>query len=85
MRKQKRKLYEKNLQMIQNPTNAYMLDKLTGVMFKIDAVEFRKELKWLTSKSIIDDYAASSDKDNCGKCGKPWDDHEFAVPAPYCP
>ena len=23
--------------------------------------------------------------DICGKCGKPWLDHEFAVPAPYCP
>lgn len=23
--------------------------------------------------------------ENCPKCGKPWLDHEFAVPAPYCP
>lgn len=22
--------------------------------------------------------------DNCQKCGKPWLEHEFAVPAPYC-
>lgn len=23
--------------------------------------------------------------DTCPKCGHPWEDHEFAVPAPYCP
>lgn len=21
----------------------------------------------------------------CPRCGKPWADHDFAVPAPYCP
>ena len=24
-------------------------------------------------------------KDNCPTCGNPWAEHEFAVPAPYCP
>lgn len=24
-------------------------------------------------------------KNNCPTCGEPWDDHEFAIPAPYCP
>lgn len=23
--------------------------------------------------------------ENCPKCGKDWLDHEFGVPAPYCP
>lgn len=25
------------------------------------------------------------DADTCGKCGQPWSEHEFGVPAPYCP
>lgn len=25
------------------------------------------------------------DKTRCKECGKPWIDHEFAVPAPCCP
>lgn len=28
---------------------------------------------------------APKNDDNCSKCGKPWDTHEFGIPEPYCP
>lgn len=34
---------------------------------------------------IIKGHPARQQKDVCSKCGKPWDDHEFGVPAPFCP
>lgn len=52
--------------------------------------------EWLARKLAVadDGYVAAGapsesapqpDAAVCSKCGKPWLEHEFAVPAPYCP
>jgi hypothetical protein len=38
-----------------------------------------------TREFILAVAKKETDKDNCPKCHKPWLDHEFGVPAPFCP
>lgn len=33
----------------------------------------------------LTDGAPTEFKDNCPECGKPWEDHDFGVPKPFCP
>lgn len=43
-----------------------------------------------TADGLLVQFKAKCDaaiyaEDHCPKCGHHWDEHEFAVPAPYCP
>lgn len=52
---------------------------------QMEAPEVMAEIADDIIKFKVEHYNKSDTKNTCPKCGELWDDHEFGVPAPYCP